>query len=125
MAQRIYYPITTFQQRRRLFELWQATGNVAEACRQARVSRSTFYLWKPRFETGGYAALAETHDHTPKRVYRKPVELVQQVIDLKRQHPAWGKHQIAQAINENDTSYSVSPNTVRRILQEAGLWSTR
>jgi hypothetical protein len=39
---RTYYPLTTPAQRRRLFETWEATGDIAHACRVAHVGRRTF-----------------------------------------------------------------------------------
>jgi hypothetical protein len=47
---RTYYGFTTPQQRKLLFETWEATGSVTEACRKARVSRGLFYYWKARFD---------------------------------------------------------------------------
>jgi hypothetical protein len=46
----IYYPPTTPQQRKLLFETWEQTGNVTTSCQKAHVGRTTFYLWKPRFD---------------------------------------------------------------------------
>lgn len=120
---RISYPRTTASQRRRLFEVWQATGDVAEACRQARVSERTFYYWKPRFEAGGYAALQEFAVAGPKEPARTSAEVEQKVIDLKQSHPEWGKERVAQELTKaNNWVPLVSPNTVRRILKDAGLW---
>ncbi len=39
----VYFPLTTPSQRRLLFETWEATGDVALACRTAHVGRRTFY----------------------------------------------------------------------------------
>ena len=46
----IYVPFTTAQQRKFVFESWEETGNVSEACRKAHVGRTTFYYWKERFD---------------------------------------------------------------------------
>ena len=120
---RTYFPTTTAQQRRLLFEVWEETGKREEACRQAHVSQSTFYNWKSRFEAGGYAALEETRSHAPQRPYQTPPEEAAQVLEMRRQHPAWGKRRIADALAKgNNWVPLVSPNTVKRILHEAGLW---
>lgn len=50
-------PYTTAEQRKLLFEIWETTGDVREACRKAQVSRGTFYYWKPRFVERGYKGL--------------------------------------------------------------------
>ena len=44
-----YFRFTTAQQRKLLFEIWETTGSVTEACQKAHVGRATFYYWKPRF----------------------------------------------------------------------------
>ena len=120
---RIYYPRTTASQRQRLFEVWQETGDVAQACHQARVSERTFYNWKARFEAGGYAALQEFAAAGPKEPHRIGPEIEQKVIELKRTQPEWGKERIAQELAKpNNWMPLVSPNTVRRILIDAGLW---
>jgi len=120
----ISYPRTTVAQRKKLFEVWKETKDVGKACRQARVSERTFYYWKPRFEAGGYSALEQFGDHRPKTPVRVAAEVEQQVIELRQAQPSWGKRRIADELaKSNNWVAVVSPNTVRRILQEAGLWS--
>lgn len=47
----------------------------------------------------------------------------QEVIDMRRANPAWGKQRIADELAKaNDWTPVVSANTVRRILIEAELW---
>ncbi len=122
-SKRTYFGFTTPQQRQRLFEVWHATGNVTEACRTARVSRGTFYHWKPRFDEQGYAGLEAYASRVAHHIRRTTPAIEQQVIDLRRQNPNWGKarlaHEMAQA---HQWVPVVSPNTVKRILREADLW---
>jgi len=122
--QRIYFPPTTPQQRRLLFETWQAHGNVVEACRTAHVGRGTFYRWKPRFEADGYAGLVCYAPKGPAKGYGHiAAEIEQRVLALAEQHRDWGKHRLAMEVAKaNSWVALVSPNTVRRILTEAGLW---
>ena len=120
---RIYFPTTTAQQRCLLFEVWEETGNRDEACRRAHVSQGTFYKWRPRFMGGGYAALAEPYSRAPKEHAQTPPAVAAQVIALRRQSPAWGKRRIADELAKgNNWVPLVSPNTVKRILYDAGLW---
>ena len=126
MNKRIHFPLTTAQQRRLLFETWQATGDVELACRTAHVGRRTFYIWKPRFLAGGYPALDQFASRAPKRTRRTPDPIEAQVIALRQQHPDWGKQRLADELAKaNGWVPLVSPNTVKRILQSAGLWSTQ
>ena len=120
---RIHFPMTTAQQRHLLFETWEATGDVELACRTAHVGRSTFYYWKPRFSAAGYAALESFASRAPRRTRRLATTIEQQVIALRREHPDWGKDRIADELAKaNGWVPLVSPNTVRRILRDAGLW---
>jgi len=122
-TKRTYFPRTTAQQRRLLFEVWEASGSVAEACRQAHVCERTFFKWKPRFEAEGYAALEAFHSHAPKNPHCKSQEVRAEIIALRRQHPEWGKKRIADELAKGNHWVALaSPNTVKRILQDAGLW---
>ena len=121
----IHFPQTTAQQRKLLFEVWEATGNVSKACRQAHVGRGTFYYWKPRFDEQGYAGLEAFASRAAKEPCRTPLAIEKKVIKLRRTHPDWGKKRIADELAKgNNWVRLVSPNTVKRILQQAGLWET-
>lgn len=103
---------------------WEATGSVVEACRKAYVGRGTFYYWKPRFEAEGYAGL-----ETYKKKGPEPgsvglsAEVKQKVIEMRRKHADWGKHRFSDEMaTANNWVTVISPNTVRRVLEEAKLW---
>jgi len=120
---RIHYPRTTVSQRELLFKTWEATKDTAKACTTARVSERTFYNWKPRFETEGYEALEQFASHAPKKPNRTPEKIEQEVIEIRRQNGSWGKQRIADELaKKNNWIPVISPNTVKRILQDAGLW---
>ena len=124
-ATRIHYPRTTAQQRKLLFEIWEETGNISEACRKAHVGRGTFYYWRVRFEQKGDEGLEEFEDHAPKKPKRIKAEVEQAVIEMKQEHEDWGKRRIADELaKKNNWVPVVSPNTVKRVLEEAGMWAT-
>jgi transposase len=76
------------------------------------------------FEAGGYQALEQFADHRPKNPARTSAEVEQQVIEMRQAQPSWGKRRIADELAKNNNWVPVvSPNTVKQILQEAGLWS--
>lgn len=125
-TKRTYFGFTTAQQRKLLFETWEATGSVTQACRTARVSRGLFYYWKPRFDQHGYPGLEAFDSRVAHTLNYKSAAITQQVIALRQQHPDWGKARIAQEMAKgNNWVPLVSPNTVRRILHTAGLWPER
>lgn len=119
-----YYPPTTAQQRKMLFENWEKSKNVTAACRKAHVGRGTFYNWKTRFLKAGsrglesYAKLG-----TPIGTGRIAAEIQGKVLSLHAAHADWGKKRLADELSKaNNWVPLVSPNSVRRILREAGLW---
>jgi transposase len=122
-TKRIVYRETTAQQRKLLFEVWEATDNVSIACRKAHVGRGTFYYWKPRFEKQGYKGLEEFASRAPKNPKRTSVEIEQKVVEMREKHLDWGKQRIADELAKaNNWVPLVAPQTVRRILKDAGLW---
>ena len=123
MKKHIYYPRTTASQREVLFERWQETKDVRAACQKARVSERTFYYWKPRFEAKGYEALPEFQPLGAKKGSRTPPAVEEKVIKMRQANQKWGKRRIADELSkENNWVSLVSPNTVKRILEDAGLW---
>jgi len=123
MGQGRHFRSTTPAQRRLLFETWEGTGAVEEACKTAHMGRRTFYKWKSRFETGGYAALEQYASRAPHHPPRTAPPVEQQVITLRSAHPDWGKQRIADELAKaHGWVPLVCPNTVKRILRDAGLW---
>ncbi len=123
-ATHVYFPPTTPQQRKLLFETWEQTDNVTTACKKAHVGRATFYYWKPRFDKAGYAGL-EIYEKTgvPKGTGCVAAEVEAKVLELHDQHADWGKHRVANEIAKaNNWVPLLSPNTVRRVLEDAGMW---
>jgi transposase len=122
---RIYFSPTTQQQRKLLFEIWEQTDNVTTACQKAHVGRTTFYYWKSRFDKDGYAGL-ETYEKlgVPKGTGSVAAEVETKVLKLHDEHTDWGKHRLADEIAKaNNWVPLVSPNTVRRILEDVGKWN--
>jgi len=123
---RVYYGYTTPQQRKLLFESWEVTGSVTKACREARVSRGLFYYWKQRFDEKGYTGLEEYESRAAHKLNRKAEPIRQQVIKIRCEHPGWGKARISLEMSKaNNWVPVVSPNAVKHILEETGLWSAQ
>jgi hypothetical protein len=122
-SQKTYFGFSTPQQRKLLFQTWEETGSVTAACHKARVSRGLFYYWKARFTQFGYPGLEAFESRVAHQLNYKSAAIQQQVIGMRQAHPDWGKaritHELARA---NNWVPLVSPNTVKRILTDAGLW---
>ena len=118
----VHFPLTTAAQRRLLFQTWETTGNVREACHTAHVGRGTFYYGKKRFTAERYAGLEQFASCAPHHTRRTAAVVEAQVITLRQQHPEWGKQRVADEVAKgNNWVPLVSPATVRRILRDAGL----
>jgi len=122
-TKRTYFPPTTFQQRKLLFETWEQTKDVDAACQKAHVGKSTFYNWKPRFDQDGYAGLQGRNRGRPTGSGRIKPSVRSKVLEMYEAHKDWGKRRLADEIAKaNNWVPLVSPNSVRRILREAGYW---
>jgi len=121
--QRIYYPRTTYSQRELLFEIWEKTKDVEEACQQAHVSQGTYYYWRGRFRENGYEGIEEAKKTGPAKGIWAEDEIKEKVVLLKQENPEWGKRRIAdELVRENSWVPVISPNTVRKILKDKGMW---
>ena len=77
----------------------------------------------PRFAAAGFAGLLHFASAAPKEPHRIDLMLEQRVTEMRQQNPSWGKRRIADEITkDNQWVPLVTPNTVRRVLQDAGLW---
>jgi len=120
----VYYRETTFQQRRHLFDLVEETKNISKACRDAKVSRSTYYRWKPRYEKYGIEGLREPKSHAAHSPRTIDPEIERRIVELRRKHPDWGKKRIAQQIwKEHDWEHVVAITTVKNVLKRHGMWN--
>jgi putative transposase len=90
--------------------------NAALTCRHFGISRQTFYRWKRRYNPRDLTSL-ESRSHRPRR-RRKPtwsVELSQAVLQLREEHPRWGKDKLAVLLRSEGRW--VSTSMVGRILK--------
>ena len=121
---RPYFRPTTVQQRRLLFETYEATHDVREACGKAHVGRGTFYYWWPRYQAGGYEALEQELSRAPHRTRIRPMAeaIIEEVIAYKQAQPEAGYRSVANAIRQaHQYQPVIGPTKVRQILMAAGL----
>lgn len=117
---RPYFRPTTAAQRRLLFETYEATGSVTEACQRAHVGRGTFYYWWPRFDARGYPALDLPASRAPHHPGRAPLaaELRAEVVAYKQAHPDAGYTAVANALRQaHGWEPVIGPTSVRKILR--------
>lgn len=92
----------------------QPDANVSELCRRYGISRKTGYKWLSRQD------MRDVSRRPQSSPMRTEARTESRVIELRRQHPAWGGRKIAHVL-ARDLSIDVAPSTVTSILHRAGL----
>ncbi|MFC3061836.1 IS481 family transposase, partial [Paenirhodobacter populi] len=107
------------QQRMSVLELARELGNVAEACRQRGLDRTSFYEWKRRFQTQGFEGLKDLPPIHKSHPQATPEPVVQRIKALALAHPAYGcnRHEALLALE----GVRVSAITIQKILNDNGL----
>lgn len=107
------------QHRLSVLELAKELGNVAEACRQRGLDRTSFYEWKRRFQTQGFEGLKDLPPIHKSHPQTTPPETVQRIRALALAHPAYGCNRFEAMLALEGVR--VSSVTIQKILNEIGL----
>jgi transposase InsO family protein len=107
------------QHRLSVLELARELGNVAEACRQRGLDRTSFYEWKRRFQTQGFEGLKDLPPIHRSHPQTTPPEVVDRIRALALEHPAYGCNRLEAMLALEGRR--VSAITVQKILNENGL----
>lgn len=102
-----------------VIELAQALGNVSEACRQRKLTRTQFYEYKRRFELQGVEGLKDRPPIHKTHPQTTPPEVVAQIVALSLQQPAWGCVRLSAFLKRQ--GISVSSPTIQSLLIKQGL----
>ena len=107
------------QSRLSVLELAKELGNVAEACRQRGLDRTSFYEWKRRFQTQGFEGLKDLPPIHRSHPQTTPEPVVERIKALVLEHPAYGcnRHEATLALE----GVRVSAITIQKILNDSGL----
>jgi len=107
------------QSRLSVLELAKELGNVAEACRQRGLDRTSFYEWKRRFQMQGFEGLKDLPPIHKSHPQTTPPETVERIRALALAHPAYGcnRHEALLALE----GIRVSSITIQKILNDSGL----
>ena len=99
----------------------QPGANKRELCRRFEISPKTGYKWLSRHKVADEVVSLQDRSRRPLRCeQRSAPELEQAVVQLRRQHPAWGGRKIARRLLDLGQA-SVAPSTVTSILHRHGL----
>ncbi len=67
-----------------ILEYARLSGNVAKACREFEIPRSSFYKWKKAFDIGGKAGLARKKPIALSHPRKLSPEVVEKILHLRR-----------------------------------------
>jgi transposase InsO family protein len=107
------------QHRLSVLELARELGNVAEACRQRGLDRTSFYEWKRRFQTQGFEGLKDLPPIHKSHPQTTPPEVVERIKALALEHPAYGCNRLEAMLSLEGRR--VSAITIQKHLNENGL----
>ena len=107
------------QGRLSVLELAKELGNVAEACRQRGLDRTSFYEWKRRFQTQGFEGLKDLPPIHKSHPQTTRPEVVEKIKALALEHPAYGCNRLEAMLALE--GIRVSSITIQKILNENGL----
>ncbi len=102
-----------------VLELADALGNVSEACRRRGMTRTQFYEDKRRFQTHGLAGLKDLPPVHRTHPQTTPQPVVERILALSLEHPAWGCCRLSAMLKLEGTS--VSSPTIQTILAKHGM----
>ena len=107
------------QGRLSVLELAKELGNVAEACRQRGLDRTSFYEWKRRFQTQGFEGLKDLPPIHKSHPQTTPAEVSDRILALALAHPAYGCNRIEAMLMLEGKR--VSAITIQKILNDHNL----
>lgn len=91
-------------------------SNKRELCRRFGISPQTGYKWLKRYETEGLAGLQERSRRPLGSPRQTATPLEDEVVALRRAHPAWGGRKISHLLG-----HRIAPSTVTSVLHRHGL----
>lgn len=110
---------------RHLFEQVQTNSKltIAEACKEAGISPTTFYRYKRIYQEGGYDLLREMlHGYTNLGLRHMSIEVKTKMYDIIRKFPEYGPKKISDELNTETYAFTeVSPTLIYEELKRAKL----
>jgi transposase InsO family protein len=88
-------------------------------CLEYGISRPTGYLWLKRFQEQGAKGVREASRRPLRTPRRSPVELEEQIVSVRRQHPDWGARKLGVLLGRSGVQ--VPSSTIHRVLRRHGL----
>lgn len=97
----------------------------SELCARFGISRKTGYKWVERYEEHGVAGLAEGRPVARSCPHRMPSELLDQLLELRKEHPTWGPKKLRARLSAQGVVAVPAPSTIGDALKKHGLVQAR
>lgn len=107
-----------------VLELQSGEQSLSELCRKFKISRTTGYKWKDRFELGGLTSLADKSRRPLTTTKRMPYEVATQIVAYRQAHASWGATKIRKILLRSLKDVP-SRRTIHRVLQDCNFITTR
>jgi transposase InsO family protein len=105
-------------QREEFCRLALAEGaNRRELCRRFGIEPATGYLWLGRYREAGREGLEDRSRRPLSCPWRTPEEVEARVLEVRREHPAWGGRKIERVLHQAGLEGVPSPSTITEILR--------
>jgi putative transposase len=92
-----------------------------EICERFGISRKTGYKWVARYEAHGAAGLVEHRPVAHSCPHRTPAEVLDQLIELRKQHPKWGPKKLRARLETLGVEVLPAASTIGDALKKHGL----
>lgn len=99
--------------------------SVSEAAEEHGVARSCAYKWVSRYQRFGWPGLEELSRRPELSPARTSQELVEELVRLKKKHPAWGPAKFVAILDERHGEHVMAVSTAGQILARLGLVAKR
>jgi transposase InsO family protein len=99
----------------------QEGSNLQPLCRGFGISRKTGYKWLGRVRSGFDNPLEDRSRRPHQSPYRTDSSMEQRIVDLRREHPAWGGRKLHAFLERQGLSGIPSASTITAILHRHGL----
>lgn len=120
-----FQEIQRMHSRKKMIQAIADGQSIAQAAREAGVSRPTAYTWLKRSHQEGFQSLHE-HSRRPQRhPHQTPDEQAAPLLRAKAAHPGWGAKKLLWWLEQQGRPVPFCLRTADRILARAGLTNPR
>jgi transposase InsO family protein len=99
----------------------QPDAQIRQLCRRFGISPTIAYKWMNRYRREGLPGLADQSRRPQQSPARTEAVVEQQIVGLRRQHPAWGARKLRRRLQDLGASRLPATSTITGVLHRHGL----